>query len=153
TITVSSTANLTSSGATTITSRSVLLPIMIASSDSGGLFAGGSSGENVRADYDTLTTVSGTIFASGNATVDARTYVDAFGQGTADVGGLGVSGKTKTQLQVGFGSELTPSGAGVATTHVDLLNGADVTGRNVFLDAIVEKLKVVGTSKTHATAF
>ena len=108
TVTVASGATLTALGTVrgqgdvTVASHSFLQPVTIASSGSGGLFAGGSGGTFASADFLTKTNMDGTIVAADNANVEAHTDISgAYVQVTADVGGLGVAGTTDADLFVG----------------------------------------------------
>ncbi|NIO40352.1 MAG: hypothetical protein GTO41_09225, partial [Burkholderiales bacterium] len=148
-LTVESNAHITSILDTLIASRSDLRPTVIASSAQGGLGAGAISSESAKADYTTTTTINGTLDAGATLSVEARSYVDGYGRVTADVGGLGADGETDAKVYVGYGSNIS---AAAAFTHVDIASGSALTGRNVFLNAIVEQMKVVVSTRTRATA-
>ena len=150
TVTVANGATLTALGTVagqgdvTVASHSFLQPVTIASSGSGGLFAGGSGGTFASADFLTKTNMDGTIVAADNANVEAHTDISgAFVQVTADVGGLGVSGTTDADLFVGTTNGLN---------QVDVQSHADITGNHVLIGAVVDHLAGVLSTRTHATA-
>ena len=61
----------------TIGSNSFLQPITVASSGSGGLFAGGSGGTFASANFQTKTNMNGAIVAADNANVESHTDLTA----------------------------------------------------------------------------
>src|SRR5439155_6601784 len=109
TVTVSKQATLTAQatvtgphGNVTVNAYSFLQPNTVASSGSGGLFAGGGAGTSASADYQTNTKVDGTIDAARTANVEAHTDINGVNVIiTADVGGLGVAAKTDASLNIG----------------------------------------------------
>jgi len=154
TVLVDTNAVLSAAGAVTVAALSELHPKMIASSSSGGLFAGGSSGETILTDYSTTVTVRGTVTAGTTASIESHTAVYAFGQATADVGGFGVDATTRLLVAIGTGDgSWVPGSAAVALTQTTLGTGAAVTGRSVAVGSYVDALQAAGTSRTRATAF
>ena len=143
TLTISSGAVLVAADDVLVDAHTVLVPVILASSSSGGLFAGGSGGETARADYLTKTRVDGTITAGKKATVQARTSIDGYASGTADVGGLGVSGEAYTDMHIGQGfggrTGFTDTWGGSADTLTQI--AGTVTGNKIFVKALVDKLE------------
>ena len=151
TIDVKAGTSLTGVTNVTVSSRSDLRPTVIASASQGGLAAGALMEGKAKADYTTETLMRGAVYAGNVATVEARSYVDAYAKITADVGGFGVAGNTDARALVGYGSDSHPTAS--ALTHTSLESGALVEGRTVHLNAIVEKMSVVVDTKSRATAF
>ena len=98
TVSVEAGATLTSLGALTISANGALDPYVKASSDSGGLFAGGSGGETAHIDYTTLATIAGALVSqNGTATVEAHTALYGYAEGTAELGTFAGAAKTYTR--------------------------------------------------------
>ena len=162
TLDVNSGASLTALGTVsgggnvTVSANSHLQPVTIASSGSGGLFAGGSGGTFAAADYSTNTNMDGTIVAANNAAVEAHTSIDgATATITADVGGLGVGASTNALICIGSNSTEcrnaeTDHNDGV--NQVDIQGSASITGNHIAVNAVIDHLDATLSTRTHATA-
>ncbi|MGH3744214.1 MAG: hypothetical protein ACRDTP_05085, partial [Mycobacteriales bacterium] len=132
-------------GEVTVSANSNLTPRTTASTGSGGLFAGSSSGTTASADYTTRTQMDGAIIAADTATVAAHTSITgAYVSASNDVGGLGVDGSSDATLNIGQSS---------GSNEVDIQSNGRVTGNHVDASAIVDHLDGVVTTDTEASAF
>ena len=143
-------------GNVTVSANSHLQPVTIASSGSGGLFAGGSGGTFAAADYTTKTNMNGTIIASNNASVEAHTSIDgATATITADVGGLGVDASTNALICIGSNSgecHNAESAHNDGVNEVDIQGSGSVTGNQISINALIDHLDATLSTRTHATA-
>ncbi len=161
TVSVDDNASLTAQGSVaghgdvTVDAYSFEQPVTIASSGSGGLFAGGGAGTSATAAYDTETNVDGSIDAAAQrANVMQAWHNDINGANvtiTADVGGLGVAANTSAKLDLGEyynGSNDVVLG----TTLVDIKGDSSITGNHVNVIAAVDRLNATLSTRTHAGA-
>ena len=158
TVSVQSSATLTATDALTVAANGSLHPIVIASSDSGGLFAGGSGGETARTDYSTTTDIAGVLVSlNGTAKTESHTSLFGYAQGTANLGTFAGGAKTNTDMHVGEGASKEWYGPTYllwladATTRTTI--AGHVTGRSVFVHAIVDPVKLEARSDTGSAAF
>ena len=148
-------ATLNAAGNVNAVAHSTLSPSDVASSGSGGLFAGASGGTFAEADYQTNTTVDGTVTAGNTATVGAHTsVVGSRVTVSADVGGLGVDGTTNATICIGTTKSVnstcqtnTPS-----VNQAEIQGDANLTANHLAVQATFDQLDASLSTRTHATA-
>jgi hypothetical protein len=131
-------------GHVTVAANSDLTPTVIASTGSGGLFAGSDSGGAASADYTTQTTINGGITAAGAATVNARTSIDnGLVQTSNDIGGLGTITSSDAELDIGQAT---------GTDLVDIQGAGTINANTISVNGVVDNLQATVKSNQSTVA-
>ncbi|MGD8330942.1 MAG: hypothetical protein PVJ49_16045, partial [Acidobacteriota bacterium] len=111
-----------------------------------GLGAGADADSYVDLNYDVKTEVNGDLTADNLVTVESRAFANGDADAEVDAGGLGVGANTHARVRIGT------SGEESALTRTDIKADADILGKNVVINAYVDKVRGRAYAETDVTA-